>query len=272
SVFSLEKCSLGKRFIGLEQNYCWLNSGYFRGDYVAFDIEIPGNTVLTKHAKFGPALRGGRVITTGGNSSTGYNGFSARNAFDVRQFGKKALRHPQGTGGVYLYHTDQNNTTGSFSPARINGVPQQWRLGQITRVQIRVKMNTPERSNNAARKYIQTKFDKFNASKGYAKVPIGNDDRVFNDDQRFRLRFFRRNLPASIVPKDGILQVWHDGKLVLDRRNMRWRYDDAIHIDQFFYSASYGGNDSSFSTVKEEKVWFSDMAVSDKPLFYNPPR
>ena len=71
---------------------------------------------------------------------------------------------------------------------------------------------------------------------------------------------------------DGILQVWHNGALAIDRRDIRWRHDDAIHIDDFFYSAFYGGGDSSFATLKEETMWTTNYAISTKPLLYNPPR
>jgi len=71
---------------------------------------------------------------------------------------------------------------------------------------------------------------------------------------------------------DGILQAWYNGVLMLDRRNMRWRHDDAIHIDQYFYSSFFGGGSAKFSTVKEETMWTANHAVSNKPLLYNPPR
>jgi len=72
--------------------------------------------------------------------------------------------------------------------------------------------------------------------------------------------------------RDGVLQVWFDGVLALDRRDMRWRHDDAIHIDDFYYSAFYGGNQPSVATVKEETMWMTNFAISDKPILYNPPR
>ena len=203
-----------------------LPSGDFDDIYYAYDIDIPSDMVMTRHAKFGPSLRGGPEITTGGNTADGYNGFSARAAFDSRtHVGEDDPRfYPQGTGAMYIYHVDQNNRNGDIEIAESNGEPRGWSLGQTTRVQVRVKMNTPETSQGR-----------------------GNG----------------RN--------DGILQVWYDGELVIDERDMRWRHDDDIHVDNFFYSASYGGSDDSFATVKRETVWFSDMAISDRPIYYNPP-
>jgi len=71
--------------------------------------------------------------------------------------------------------------------------------------------------------------------------------------------------------RDGILQMWVDGVLVIDRRNMRWRHNN-LKINRFFYSNFYGGSSSNFATVKEETMWSTNHAISDKPLLYNPPR
>ena len=204
-----------------------LPSGDFDDIYYAYDIDIPPDIVMTRHAKFGPSLRGGPEITTGGNTADGYNGFSARAAFDSRTnvAADDPRFYPQGTGAMYLYHADQPNISGQIQIAESNDEPRTWPLGQTTRVQVRVKMNTPETSQGR-----------------------GNS----------------RN--------DGLLQVWYDGELVIDERDMRWRHDDDIHIEDFFYSASYGGSDDTFATVKREMVWFSDMVISDRPIYYNPPR
>ena len=193
--------------------------------YVSFDIELPADIVLTRHGKFGPGLLGGPEVTTGGNASDGYNGFSIRNLFNLRDFGSANDRYPQGTGAIYAYYVDQPNDTGESIPSKIGSTPQLWNLGGVTSVQIRVKMNTPETAQGRG-------------------------------DGR----------------KDGILQVWYNGNLVMDLRDMRYRHDNDIHIDDFFYSAFYGGGSDIFSTTKEEMVWFGDIAVSDKPLLYNPPR
>jgi len=72
--------------------------------------------------------------------------------------------------------------------------------------------------------------------------------------------------------RDGILQKWLNGTLIIDRRDMLWRHDDAIHINQYIYSAFYGGGSPPHATVKEETVWTANHAVSNKPLLYNPPR
>ena len=192
--------------------------------YVSFDIELPADIVLTRHGKFGPGVLGGPEVTTGGNTSDGYNGFSIRNLFNLRDFGSADSQYPQGTGAIYAYYVDQPNSSGESIPSRIGSVPQLWELGGVTSVQIRVKMNTPETAQGRG-------------------------------DGR----------------KDGILQVWYNGNLVMDLRDMRYRHDNDIHIDDFFYSAFYGGGSDIFSTTKEEMVWFGDIAVSDKPLLYNPP-
>jgi len=101
---------------------------------------------------------------------------------------------------------------------------------------------------------------------------------VWPKGRRVSVQFrIRMNTPetsqrAGNSKRDGILQVWYDGVLAFDHRDMRWRHDDAIHIDDFYYSAFYGGNQPSVATVKEETMWMTNFAISDKPILYNPPR
>ncbi|MBL1431946.1 MAG: hypothetical protein COC09_04200 [Gammaproteobacteria bacterium] len=192
--------------------------------YVSYDIELQEGLVLTKNGKFGPGLRGGPEMTTGGNRADGYNGFSMRNAFHHRLFGAPERQFPLETATVYYYYVDQPNNTGDTLPNRVNGSPLLWEKGKRISVQIRVKLNTAETFQGE-----------------------GNGLR------------------------DGVLQVWYDGVISIDRRDIRWRHDDAIHIDDFFYSAFYGGGDSSFATLKEETMWTTNYAISNKPLLYSPP-
>ncbi|PCH60269.1 MAG: hypothetical protein COC05_04740 [Gammaproteobacteria bacterium] len=220
--------------------------------YLSFNMELKSDIVLSRGGKFGPSLKGGPETTTGGNTSNGYNGFSMRNSFV----------DPQSM-SLYVYHPDQPNAAaGEDIHPQINGRLVPWPKGRSVSIQFRVKMNTPERSANAARNHIRSRLaEEFEANPRWTLA-----------DREFAAHRMQRRLPESVVPNDGILQVWIDGKLIVDRRDMRWRHDDAIHIDDYFYSAFYGGGSPPFATVKEETVWTTNHAVSNKPLLYNPPR
>jgi len=67
---------------------------------------------------------------------------------------------------------------------------------------------------------------------------------------------FVMNTPGKY---DGIIQAWFDGKLVLDKRDMRFRDVDSFGIDLFYFSTFFGGGDDSWSTSKDETVMFDDF-------------
>lgn len=66
--------------------------------------------------------------------------------------------------------------------------------------------------------------------------------------------------------RDGIIQSWLDGELVLDRRNIRFRDTDEFAIDKLYFSTFFGGNDESWSPSKDETVLFDDFVVSTQPI------
>ncbi len=69
---------------------------------------------------------------------------------------------------------------------------------------------------------------------------------------------FTMNTPSK---QDGIMQAWFDGKLVLDRRDIRFRDDTSFGIDLFYFSTFFGGADRSWKTSKDETVLFDDFVI-----------
>ena len=62
--------------------------------------------------------------------------------------------------------------------------------------------------------------------------------------------------------KDGVLQIWLDGNLVLDQDDIEYRKTAELKIDQFYFSTFFGGNSSGWATSKNETIFFDDIQVS----------
>lgn len=61
---------------------------------------------------------------------------------------------------------------------------------------------------------------------------------------------------------DGVLRVWFDGELVLDRRDIRFRTAANVQIDRLFVSTFFGGDDPSWASRQDEAILFDDITVS----------
>jgi hypothetical protein len=64
---------------------------------------------------------------------------------------------------------------------------------------------------------------------------------------------------------NGVLQAWLDGHLVLDEHGRVWRLDDRVHIDAFYFSTFFGGNDPSWGATRDEVVDFDDFVIGPRP-------
>lgn len=62
---------------------------------------------------------------------------------------------------------------------------------------------------------------------------------------------------------DGRLEVWVDGRLVLDRGDLLFRNEPGKtwQIDRFFFSTFHGGNDPSWAPSRDVTVRFDDFHV-----------
>lgn len=67
---------------------------------------------------------------------------------------------------------------------------------------------------------------------------------------------------------NGLLQVWIDGSLVLDRSDIVFRYDGLGLIDSFYFSTFHGGSSSDWAPSVDSYISFDNIVVSgDKPDF-----
>lgn len=63
---------------------------------------------------------------------------------------------------------------------------------------------------------------------------------------------------------DGILQAWANGKLVVDKHDMRWRNTKEIAVDNFVFSVFFGGSGEKYMTSKDEYIYFDHFLLSRK--------
>lgn len=73
----------------------------------------------------------------------------------------------------------------------------------------------------------------------------------------------KMNTPGK---RDGIVQAWFDGKLALDRRNVRFRNVSSLAIDQLLFCTIFGGSDATWATTKQEFSYFDNFIVSTRPI------
>ena len=66
--------------------------------------------------------------------------------------------------------------------------------------------------------------------------------------------------------KDGIVEGWWNGVKALSRKNIRFRDVNTFAIDGFYFSTFFGGGDSSWSSTKDEYVYFDDFIIATKPI------
>ena len=65
--------------------------------------------------------------------------------------------------------------------------------------------------------------------------------------------------------RNGVLQIWLDGRLVLDQQDILWRTANTFAIDQVYFSTFFGGNED-WRTSKDEVVYFDDFLISQTAI------
>ena len=71
----------------------------------------------------------------------------------------------------------------------------------------------------------------------------------------------RMNRPSK---HDGLIQSWLNGKLVLDRRNLRFRDNQKLQIDRFMFASFYGGSDASWAPKRDQAIYLDEFILSVK--------
>lgn len=61
--------------------------------------------------------------------------------------------------------------------------------------------------------------------------------------------------------RNGILQIWLDGRMVLDQRDIQFRNTANLKIDRLFFSTFFGGGDD-WRSSKDEVTFFDDIKIT----------
>jgi hypothetical protein len=64
--------------------------------------------------------------------------------------------------------------------------------------------------------------------------------------------------------KDGVIQSWFDGKLALDRQDLRFRNVDTFAVDLFYFSTFFGGSAKDWAASKDEYIYYDSFMVTRK--------
>ena len=66
---------------------------------------------------------------------------------------------------------------------------------------------------------------------------------------------------------NGVMQGWIDGRLMLNRTNVKWRTATADYsIDTLYFSTFFGGSDASWAPKSAQRIDFDDLIVSTAPI------
>jgi hypothetical protein len=61
--------------------------------------------------------------------------------------------------------------------------------------------------------------------------------------------------------KDGRIQVWMDGRKVLDKGKLQFRTTDQLKIDGILFSTFFGGSDRSWAPPRDVSIYFADFSI-----------
>lgn len=90
-------------------------------------------------------------------------------------------------------------------------------------------------------------------------VEPNGQNSVLQSDRWYTIR--QRVVMNTPGQRDGILQLWLDGRLVLDQNDIQWRNTPELQIDRLFFSTFFGGG-QAWRSSKEEFVFFDDFKMT----------
>lgn len=71
--------------------------------------------------------------------------------------------------------------------------------------------------------------------------------------------FVRLNAPGK---RDGMVHTWINGRTVLDKREMRFRYGDDLKIERFLFSVFFGGSTAEWAPSHDQYLYLDDFTLS----------
>ncbi len=96
----------------------------------------------------------------------------------------------------------------------------------------------------------------------------GDDIYFMSDGEKFQFetdRWYtitqRVKMNTTETSDDGVVQVWVDGELMVDKDDITYVTDDQL-IDTFYFSTFHGGNSASWAPENDSYAYFDDLKIS----------
>jgi hypothetical protein len=102
--------------------------------------------------------------------------------------------------------------------------------------------------------------------------PYGSNGQPHEYLQLARGRWYRlemhlkTNSPHS--SSNGLMEMWVDGKKVIELSNMKWLGDLDTTNDwrEGHFTTWYGGNDQSWAAAQDQSIYFDNIIISENPI------
>jgi hypothetical protein len=226
-----------------------------------YDIMFGNNFDFVRGGKL-PGLGGGASMGCGGTPEQYQNGFSARLMWRETDFEKElSIKEPLGKEMKVLKEmikSDENNKKRKEILSQLNLISNEIiKLGW----HFRDLVKEPHKAFLVQYMYYPDKKGRFGENLAY-RYGNNRDNKVFVEPNKWYNIKMRIKLSENPRKKDIIL-AWVDGKKVLDKkRNLRKK--KSYGINQVMFSLFFGGDDETWHTKKDEKVYFRRFEIKGK--------
>jgi hypothetical protein len=68
--------------------------------------------------------------------------------------------------------------------------------------------------------------------------------------------------------KNGAIKSWLNGKVVLDKKGLRFRDTNKLEIDRFIFASFFGGSGPYWAPRKDEYAFIDEVVLSTRPPFF----
>jgi len=221
-----------------------------------YDIKFGDNFDFVRGGKL-PGLGGGTSKGAGGTPEEYQNGFSARLMWREGDFEKEcSMKEPFKKSIKVLKEmikSDENNEKEILS-----------QLNTISNEVIKLGWNFRDLVKEPHKAYLvqYMYYPDRKTGAGDDQIYKYKNEKVFVEPNKWYNIKMRIKLSENPKQKDTIL-AWVNGKKVLERKlNLRKKMN--YGINQVMFSLFFGGNDETFHTTKNEKVYFRRFEVRGK--------
>ena len=209
-----------------------------------------------------PGLGGGESMGHGGTPEQYQNGFSARLMWREIDFEKElSIKEPWGKEMKVLKEmikSDENNKKRTEILNQLKSISNEMiKLGW----HFRDLVKEPHKAFLVQYMYYPDKEGRFGENLAY-RYGNNRNNKVFVEPNKWYNIKMRITLSENPRQEDRIL-AWVDGEKVLDKKR-DLRKKKSYGINQVMFSLFFGGDDETWHTKKDEKVYFRKFVIKGK--------